>query len=206
MPIPKESSDIHGIFDEDVASAPTFKEIAQEVEQFLNHCDLAGYNSNRFDIPMLIEEFHRNGIDFDITNRKLVDVQKIFFKKEKRDLSSAYQFYCDKTLENAHSAMADVKATYEVLKGQINKYKDLENNIDFLHQYTNEAHKVDLAQRMVLNADAQPIFNFGKHKGKKVLDVLKLEPQYYDWIMKNDFPAETKKKLTQIRLKAFNQK
>jgi len=204
--IPKECSAIHGIMDEDVANSPTFKEIADDVYQFLTDCDLGGYNSNRFDVPMIIEEFNRAGIDFDIAKRKLIDVQKIFFKMEKRDLTSAYKFYCNETLENAHSAMSDVKATYAVLKGQLDRYEDLKADAQFLHEFSNEVYKVDLAQRFVLNADKEPVFNFGKHKGRKIEDVLNQEPQYYDWMMKNDFPTETKKKLTEIRLKAFNRK
>jgi DNA polymerase-3 subunit epsilon len=155
---------------------------------------------------MIIEEFNRAGIDFDIAKRKLIDVQKIFFKMEKRDLTSAYKFYCNETLENAHSAMSDVKATYAVLKGQLDRYEDLKADAQFLHEFSNEVYKVDLAQRFVLNADKEPVFNFGKHKGRKIEDVLNQEPQYYDWMMKNDFPTETKKKLTEIRLKAFNRK
>lgn len=205
-PIPRESSSIHRIYDEHVVDKPTFKEIAEDIFDFLKDCDLGGYNSNRFDIPLLIEEFDRIGFDFDISNRKLVDVQKIFFKMEKRDLSSAYNFYCDKNLENAHSAMADVRATYEVLLGQLDKYEDLKGNISDLHSFTNEANKVDLAQRFVLNDQGDALFNFGKHKNRKVIDVLNSEPQYYDWMMKSDFPTETKKRLTEIRLKAFNRK
>lgn len=203
-PIPADSSAIHGIFDKDVANSPSFEVIAKEVLEFMDDCDLGGYNCNRFDIPMLIEEFARVGIDFDITNKKIVDVQRIFFQRERRDLSGAYKFYCDKDLIGAHSAMADVKATYEVLLGQINMYEDLATDMDGLHDYSNDSSRVDLAGRMVKNNVGQIVFNFGKHRHKEVKEVLRMEPQYYDWIMKNDFPAETKKKLTEIRLKSFN--
>jgi DNA polymerase-3 subunit epsilon len=197
MPIPPASSDIHGITNEMVKDAPTFKQIANELKQFMEGCDLAGYNSNRFDIPMLAEEFLRVGMEFDVKGRKLVDVQKIFHLMEQRTLSAAYKFYCNKNLASAHSAEADALATWEVLEAQVEKYNQLGNNIDSILKFIGEDPVVDFARRFVFENGIET-FNFGKHKGRAVADVLKTEPQYYDWMMKGDFPMHTKQKLTEI--------
>lgn len=217
IPIPAEVSLIHGITDEDVKNAPPFKNIAKELARFFEGCDLAGFNIIKFDVPLLVEEFLRAGIDFEISNKKLLDAQKIFHLMEKRNLASAYKFYCHKDLEDAHSALADTVATAEVFEEQIKKYegeevKDLkgnvigkiENEMSAIHHITNQ-NMVDLAGRMIYNEKDEEIFNFGKHKGKRVLDVLKIEPTYYDWILNSDFPLDTKRKLTQIKLRSFNQ-
>lgn len=211
MPIPLESSLVHGIYDEDIKHEPTFKQVGEELARFLDDCDLAGYNSNRFDIPVLMEEFLRNGIDFDIDNRHFVDVQNIFHQMEQRTLKAAYQFYCGKNIENAHSAEADIKATYEVLKSQIEKYenkewedkkgqisKPVQNNIEALHKFTNLNKPVDFAARMVYNEEGVEVINFGKHKGRAVEDVFQSEPSYYNWMLNGDFPLYTKKCLEKI--------
>lgn len=199
IPIPPEITDIHGITNEDVKDAPTFLKVAFEIEAFLEDCDLAGYNSNRFDIPLLLEEFYRVGIHFDMKTRKVVDVFKIFQRMEGRDLASAYKFYCNKELVNAHAAEADVKATFEVLKSQLARYNgELEGNMDFLHEFTAESQFVDSGRRMVRDKGVV-YFNFGKHKGRTVEEVLQREPQYYDWIMRSEFLQDTKQKLTEIR-------
>ncbi len=214
IPIPLESSLIHGIYDDDVANEPTFKQLARSMAQFLEGCDLAGFNSNRFDVPMLVEEFLRIDTSlFDIKNRKLIDVQRIFHLMEPRTLSAAYRFYCQKTLENAHSAEADTLATLEVLCAQVvrydgvtikddtgNEYAPVKNDMDELHKLTSNT-LVDFAQRMTLNKSGEIVFNFGKNAGRKVEDVLAREPQYYDWIMNSEFPLDTKRKLTEIKLK-----
>lgn len=197
MPIPKSSSEIHGITDDMVKEAPTFKEIANELKQFIDNADLSGYNSNRFDIPLLMEEFLRAGITLDMNNRKMVDVQTIFHMMEKRTLSAAYKFYCEKELEDAHSAEADAQATWEVLEAQIERYEHLGNTVESVLEFTGEEKYVDFARRFVLDNDIE-VFNFGKHKGRSVVEVLKAEPQYYDWMMKGDFPLHTKQKLTEI--------
>lgn len=197
IPIPKASSDIHGITDEMVKDAPLFKQVAQELKQMLDGCDFAGYNSNRFDIPLLMEEFLRAQVDFDMKNRKLLDVQNIFHKMEPRTLGAAYRFYCNKTLEGAHSAEVDATATYEILEAQIEKYPDLGNTIDTILKVIGEDQVVDFARRFVMENGVE-VFNFGKYKGRPVADVLKSEPQYYDWMMKGDFPQHTKQKLTEI--------
>jgi DNA polymerase III subunit epsilon len=197
IPIPKSSSDIHGITDEMVKDAPTFKQVAHELKQMLDGCDLAGYNSNRFDIPVLVEEFLRAGIDFDMKNRKLVDVQNVFHKMEPRTLGAAYQFYCNKTLESAHSAEADASATHEILIAQIQRYPELGTTIESILKVMGEEEIVDFARRFVMDNGTE-VFNFGKYKGRAVADVLKAEPQYYDWMMKGDFPQHTKMKLTEI--------
>lgn len=217
IPIPLESSLIHGIYDEDVKDAPTFKDVAQEIVDFLADADLAGYNSNKFDIPMLMEEFLRVGVQFDIDNRKFVDVQNIFHQMEQRTLKAAYQFYCGKSIVNAHSAEADIKATYEVLLAQLEKYegKNYEdrkgnisqpviNDVDALHTFTNLNKPVDFAGRMVFNEDDIACFNFGKHKGKPVFDVFEQEPSYYAWMMNGDFPLYTKNRLEKY-WKAFKE-
>ncbi len=203
MPIPPEVSMIHGIYDEDVANEPTFASRAKELAECFSGCDFGGFNSNKFDFPMLVEEFLRSQVDFETENRKFVDAQRIFHMMEQRNLSAAYKFYCDKTLENAHSAMADTQATYEVLLAQIERYENLENDIDQLHSISGQSNNVDLAGRMVYNDKKVPVFNFGKHRGRAVLDVFKIEPAYYQWMMDNDFPLETKRKLTKIKLSGF---
>jgi len=215
IPIPAETSMIHGIYDEDVKDEPNFKQVAKSLAQFLEGCDLAGFNVLGFDVPMLVEEFLRANIEFDIEGRKIVDAQKIFHLMEKRNLTAAYKYYCKKDLENAHSAMADTKATYEVLISQIEKYEGqeafdnlgkplakIENDMEVLHGLTT-SNRVDLACRMIMK-DGVETFNFGKHRGKPVMEVLKKEPSFYDWLMKGDFPLDTKRRLTQIKLRGFN--
>lgn len=197
MPIPAATTAIHGISDEDVKDCPTFKQAANELRQFLDNCDIAGYNSNRFDIPLLVEEFLRTGLEFDVKGRKFIDVQKIFHLMEKRTLSAAYKFYCDKNLENAHSAEADALATYEILEAQLDRYEQLQSEVEPLADFTKEEEYVDFARRMIMQNGTE-VFNFGKYKGRAVRDVLKIEPQYYDWMMKADFPLNTKQKLTDI--------
>ena len=196
--IPKESSDIHGITDEMVKDAPTFKQAGNEIKQFIENSDLGGYNSNRFDIPMLMEEFLRAGMDVDLTNRRMVDVQHIFYSMEPRTLSAAYKFYCKKELENAHSAEADVNATIDVLLSQMERYEQLGNTVDSILTVIGEDKIVDYARRFVFDDKGVEVFNFGKFKGRAVMDVLKKEPQYYDWMMRGDFPMHTKQKLTEI--------
>ncbi|HLW08838.1 MAG TPA: 3'-5' exonuclease [Fermentimonas sp.] len=205
MPIPPESTAIHGITDDDVKDCPTFKQVAKSLAEMLEGCDMAGFNSSRFDVPMITEEFLRAGVDFDTSKRKFVDVQIIFHKKEQRTLEAAYAFYCDKQLENAHSAEADVIATYEVLKSQLDKYNDLENDVNFLsREYSSFNNNVDLAGRIIYNDKGVEVFNFGKHRGKSVTEVLKNEPSYYSWMMDGDFPLNTKQVLTKLRLKDLN--
>jgi DNA polymerase III, epsilon subunit and related 3''-5'' exonucleases len=205
MPIPKESSDIHGIMDEDVADAPTFRQIARSLADQIEGCDLAGFNSSRFDIPLLAEEFLRVGLDIDFSRKKLIDVQIIFHKKEQRTLEAAYKFYCNRTLEDAHSAEADTLATFEVLKAQLDKYDDLPNDIGKLAEdYSFFNNNVDLAGRIIKNEEGIEIFNFGKHKGKPVADVLRIEPSFYAWMMDADFPLNTKQALTKIKLREMN--
>ena len=200
IPIPVEASEVHGIYDFDVMNEKTLKELAPEIIAFFGDADLAGYNSNRFDVPMLVEEFLRVEVDFDMSDRKLVDVQSIFFKKEQRTLSAALQFYCSKDLENAHSAEADTLATYDILVSQLERYEDVENNVDFLSEYTQMGGKnADFAGRFVFNADGDPCFNFGKHKDKTIEEVLRREPSYYAWMMKGDFPRYTKKILQEVK-------
>jgi DNA polymerase III subunit epsilon len=197
MPIPKASSDIHGFTDDMVKDAPVFKQVAQELKQMLDGCDIAGYNSNRFDIPLLVEEFLRAGVDFDTKGRKLLDVQKIFHQMEQRTLSAAYKFYCNKALNSAHSAEADASATHEILIAQLDHYPALGNTVDSILKTIGEDIIVDFARRFTLENGVE-IFNFGKFKGRPVAEVLKTEPQYYDWMMKGDFPQHTKQKLTEI--------
>ena len=205
MHIPEESTAIHGITDEDVKDCPTFKQLAKTLTDFLEGCDMAGFNSSRFDVPMLAEEFLRAGVDFDMSKRKFVDVQIIFHKKEQRTLEAAYRFYCDKELENAHSAEADAVATYEVLKSQLEKYPDLENDINVLSkEFSSFNNNVDFAGRIVFNEKGEEVFNFGKHKGKSVAEVFKNEPSYYAWMMEGDFPLNTKQVITKIRLREMN--
>jgi DNA polymerase III subunit epsilon len=197
MPIPAASTAVHGITDEMVKNAPTFKQVANEIKQFIDNCDLGGYNSNRFDIPMLIEEFMRAGLDFSTDGRKMVDVQKIFHMMEQRTLSAAYKFYCDRLLEEAHSAEADAHATWEILLAQVERYPHIGTTIEHIVKFTGEDDIVDFARRFI-KVNGVEVFNFGKHKGKPVTEVLKVEPQYYDWMMKGDFAMNTKQKLTEI--------
>ncbi len=201
IPIPEEVSKIHGIYDKDVASSPTFCELSQDLNSFIGGCDLAGYNSNKFDIPMLIEEFTRCDIHFDLTTRKLIDVQNIFHKMEQRTLAAAYLFYCNKNLINAHSAEADTTATFEVLLSQLEKYETLKNEVDFLSQFSSINKNVDLAGRIIFNEKGDEVFNFGKYKGRLVNDIFTTEPSYYDWMMKGDFATNTKTVITQLRLR-----
>ena len=205
-PIPAESSAIHGIYDQDVANAPVFKAVAKNIAKDIEGCDLAGYNSNRFDIPLLAEEFLRAGVDIDLNKRKFVDVQTIFHKMEQRTLSAAYKFYCDKSLENAHTAEADTMATYEVLKAQLDRYPELQNDVAFLADYSSFNKNVDFAGRMVYDDKGVEVFNFGKYKGMSVSDVLKRDPGYYSWILNSDFTLNTKATLTKIRLREMTQK
>ncbi len=197
IPIPPTSTEIHGITDEMVKDAPTFRQAANEIRQFIDNADLAGYNSNRFDIPMLAEEFLRVALDFDFKNRKLLDVQKIFHTMEQRTLAAAYKFYCNETLVDAHSAEADAQATWNVLQSQVERYPQLGLTVDSILKCIGEENTVDFARRMVLEKGVE-VFNFGKHKGRSVTEVLKAEPQYYDWMMKGDFPLHTKLKLTEV--------
>ena len=203
IPIPAKTTAIHGIRDEDVASSPTFKEVARNLASFLEGCDLAGYNAIKFDIPVLAEEFLRVNIDFSFIKRRYVDVQVIFYKKEQRTLSAAYQFYCKKNLEDAHSSKADTAATFEILKSQLDRYNDLENDIEKLADYSSFNNNVDFAGRIILDENGTEVFNFGKHKGKSVESVFSEEPAYYSWMMNGEFPLYTKKVLTEIKLRSF---
>lgn len=214
IPIPASVSKVHGIYDADVKDCPTFKMLAIEIFRFFDGCDLSGFNLVKFDVPLLVEEFLRAGHDFDVSNRKIVDVQRIFHTMEPRSLSAAYRFYCSKTLENAHSAEADTLATFEVLDAQLARYEGqnmpgdknsaviFENDIASLSKLS-LSNQVDFAGRMVFNDKGQEIFNFGKHKDKLVLDVLKFDPSYYDWIQKGEFSMDTKRRLTEIKLRGF---
>ena len=193
IPISPEAQKVHGISDEDVKNEPTFAQIAKSLAKWMEGCDIAGYNSMKFDIPLLSEEFLRADVDFDFRKRKLVDVQNIFHKMEQRTLTAAYKFYCQKDLENAHSAEADTLATYEILKAQLDKYPDLQNDVKFLAEFSTKSKFVDYAGRIVYNEKDIPVFNFGKHKGRAVTEVLKAEPSYYSWMMNGDFTRDTKK-------------
>ena len=199
IPIPIESSQIHGIYDEDVAMSPTFKEVAKELFDFLDPCDFAGFNSNRFDVPVLLEEFIRAGLWMDIESRNLVDIYRIYTLMEKRDLTTAYKFYCGKDIVNAHSAAADTEATMEVMLAQLQRYPDdLKNDMRFLHDVSNEERFLDSGRRFVYQ-NGKPTFNFGKHKGKSVEAVLREEPSYYNWMLNGDFPEHTKQKFREIK-------
>jgi len=206
MPVPPKSTSIHGIKDSDVADSPKFRDIAKKLASFLEGCDLAGYNANKFDIPVLAEEFLRVNIDFDFRRRRYVDVQVIFHKKEQRTLSAAYQFYCRKELVGAHGAKADTQATYEILKSQLDRYKDLENDIEKLSDYSTYNTSADFVGRIIFDDDGREMFNFGKYKGKLVEQVLKDDPSYYSWMMNGDFSLYTKKILTEIKLREFGKK
>lgn len=199
IPIPYPSSLIHGIFDKDVVGKPTFRDLAGELKLFLDNCDLGGYNSNKFDVPLLVEEFLRAEIEFEVKGRNLVDVQNIFHRMEERTLSAAYKFYCSKDLENAHSAEADIKATYAILQAQIQRYENLKNDVTFLHEFSSRSNNVDFAGRIIYDKSGKEIFNFGKHKGLSVEEVLRKEPSYYSWMMQGDFPLYTKKVMTDLR-------
>lgn len=203
MHIPETSSAIHGIYDKDVADCPRFKEVAKEIANDIEGCDLAGYNSNRFDIPLLAEELLRADVEIDLKKRKFVDVQVVFHKMEQRTLAAAYKFYCDQNLENAHSAEADAKATYEVLKAQLDRYPELKNDIEFLSNFTTQNNNADFAGRIIYNEKGEEVINFGKYKGQKVSDVIKNDTGYYGWIMNSDFTLDTKKVLTTIKLRNF---
>jgi DNA polymerase-3 subunit epsilon len=206
MPIPEAATAIHGISDEKVAGEPSFKEISRDIQQMIQGCDLAGFNSNRFDIPLLAEELLRAELDFDMKNTVAVDVQTIFHKMEKRTLEAAYQFYCGKELKEAHSAVADTRATYEVLLSQLERYPELENDVKSLAAFSTHSEFVDFAGFIRKDEAGAPVFSFGKHKGRKVADVLESEPGYFGWILNADFPLYTKKVLTQIRLEGLNNK
>ena len=206
VPIPLEASNIHGITNDIIKNEPLFKMIASDIKSMINNCDLAGFNSNKFDIPLLAEELLRSEIDFSLDNVATIDVQNIFHKMEQRTLSAAYQFYCGKSLDNAHSSKADTLATYEVLESQIEKYDDLENNVSFLSDFSKRGKNVDLAGFIKYNEDNIPCFSFGKHKGKTVDYVLENESGYFGWLLNADFPMYTKKVLTQIRLNKLNNK
>ena len=206
MHISDEVIAIHGITNERVASEPTFQELSKEIYAVIKDCDLGGYNSDRFDIPLLAEELLRADIDFDMKNTVAVDVQTIFHKMEKRTLGAAYKFYCDKDLVDAHSAEADTLATYEVLKAQLDRYPDLDNNIKKLAEFSTHRRFADFAGFLGYDKEGTMIFSFGKHKGKKVLNVLEEEPGYFGWMLGADFPLYTKKILTQIKLSTLNTK
>lgn len=198
MPIPAISTAVHGITDADVAASPTFKEVAKTIAADFKGCDLAGYNSSRFDVPLLVEEMLRAGVDFDISRRKQIDVQTIFHKMEQRTLSAAYRFYCEKELDNAHSAEADTRATYEVLKSQLDRYSNLPNDMGELAEFTTYNNNIDLAGRIIKDEQGSAVFNFGKHKGKLVFDVFATDFGFYDWMQKGEFTLNTKKVLTEL--------
>lgn len=201
MPIPPASTAVHHITDEDVKDELTFRQISKSLLAIFDGCDIAGFNSNKFDVPVLMEEFARCGLNFDIAGRKFIDVQNIFHKMEQRTLVAAYKFYCGANLEDAHSALADTQATYDVLKSQLDRYSELKNNVEFLADFSNIGRNLDLAARFVLNENDEPIMNFGKHKGKTVKEVLRREPSFYDWMMQGDFPKNTKDVLFQLKFK-----
>lgn len=201
MHIPEDATAIHGITDEDVKEQPTFAQIAKSLYKFIEGCDFGGFNSNRFDLPMLVEEFLRAGVDVDFKSRKFIDVQNIFHKMEQRTLVAAYKFYCDKDLTDAHSAEADTRATYEVLKAQLDRYSELQNDVTALAEFSARGEMADYAGRIGYNDKGEEVFNFGKYKGVKVSEVFQREPSYYDWMMKGDFPLYTKKVITEIRLR-----
>ena len=217
IPIPPEVTAIHGISDDDVKDKPFFKDLAGNLNAFMQNCDLVGYNSIKFDIPVLVEEFLRAGIEFEMKSRRFIDVQNIFHKMEQRTLKAAYKFYCSKELINAHSAEADTRATYEILKAQLDRYSDTEftdhegkvskpiiNDVKALHDFSFYNKNADLAGQIIFNAKGQEVFNFGKHKGKTVEEVFRIEPSYYDWMMKGEFLLSTKKLITAIKLRNFN--
>ena len=202
MHIPEGASAVHGIYDEDVKDCPMFKDVAREIANEFEGCDVAGFNSNRFDLPLLAEEFLRAQVDIDLSRMRAIDVQVLYHRREPRTLSAAYKFYCDKNLENAHSALADTEATLEVLEAQLDHYPDeLQNDIDFLAEYSSRDNFVDFAGRFAYNAKGEEVVNFGKHKGRLVKDVLRVEPSYYNWMMQSDFTMNTKQVLTRLKYK-----
>lgn len=202
MHIPEEASAVHGIYDGDVADCPTFKEVAKSIANDIEGCDLAGFNSNRFDVPLLAEEFLRAGVDVNLGKRKFIDVQVIYHKLEQRTLSAAYKFYCGKNLDDAHSALADTRATYEVLKAQLDRYPDeLQNDVKYLSEYSTFNKNVDFAGRIIYNDNGEEVFNFGKYKGMTVASVLQRDPGYYSWLQQGEFTLDTKATLTKIRLR-----
>jgi len=204
IPIPPQVTEIHGISDKDVEDKPKFNELAKTIANYLEGCDIAGYNSNKFDIPLLAEEFLRADIDFDLKKLRFIDVQVIFHKMEQRTLSAAYKFYCEKDLDNAHSAEADTKATYEILKAQIDRYSELNNDMEELSKFSSHNNNADFAGRIVFDDNGNEVFNFGKYKGQKVETVLEKDPGYFSWMLNSDFPLYTKKVLTAIKLRKFN--
>lgn len=206
MAIPAEATAVHHITDQDVADEPTFRQIANSLAQMLNGCDLAGFNSNRFDIPLLDEEFHRAGLDFDLGKARFIDVQTIYHKKEPRTLVAAYRYYCDKNLEDAHSALADTRATMEVLMAQLEKYGDLPTEVGALSEYASQNKNVDIAGRLIYDDQQREVINFGKYKGQLAEDVLRKDQGYYSWIMERDFPDNTKRAFTRIRLRLKDKK
>lgn len=206
MHIPEESSKVHGIYDDDVKDCPTFKEVAKNIAKDFEGADIAGFNSNRFDVPLLAEEFLRADVDIDLARHRFIDVQVIFHKKEQRTLSAAYKFYCGKNLEDAHTALADTRATYEVLKVQLDKYPDLQNDMKFLSDYSSFTKNVDFAGRMVYDDNGAEVFNFGKYRGQLVKDVLAKDPGYYSWILNSEFTLNTKAALTRIRVREMMNK
>lgn len=201
MPIPREATAIHGITDDDVRNEPTFAQIAKSLASFMEGCDLGGFNSNRFDLPLLVEEFLRAGVDVDFKQCKFVDVQNIFHKMEQRTLVAAYKFYCDKDLADAHSAEADTRATYEVLKAQLDRYPSLENDLDYLAEFSSRGETVDYAGRIVYDDKGREVFGFGKYRGRSVEEIFASEPSYYNWMMSIDLPLYTKKVITEIKFR-----
>lgn len=204
IPIPAEATAVHGITDEDVKDQPTFAQVAKSLAQFVEGCDFGGFNSNRFDLPVLAEEFLRAGVEVDLKRHRFIDVQNIFHKKEQRTLVAAYRFYCNRELEDAHSAEADTRATYEVLQAQLDRYDDLENDIDFLAEYSSRGNFADYAGMILYNEQGDEVFAFGKYKGRSVSEVFGTDPGYYAWILNGNFPLYTKKLMTEIRLRAKN--
>lgn len=202
--IPAEATAVHHITDADVENAPTFEQVAKDIAQVFTNVDIAGFNSNRFDVPLLVEELLRAGVNIDLAKSRFVDVQTIFHKMEQRTLSAAYQFYCGKELDGAHSANADTRATYEVLKAQLDRYEGLQNNIDFLSKFSTQNRNVDFAGRIIYNDKDVEIFNFGKYKGMPVAEVMVRDSGYYSWIMQGDFPLNTKNVITRLRLRGLN--
>ena len=201
MPIPPEATAVHGITDDDVKDCPSFAQVARSLAQFLQGCDFGGFNSNRFDLPVLVEEFLRAGVEVDLKRRKFIDVQNIFHKKEQRTLVAAYKFYCDRDLDDAHSAEADTRATYEVLQAQLDRYDDLENDVDALAAFSSRGETADYAGRILYDEKGREVFGFGKYRGRSVEEVFRQEPSYYAWMMNGDFPLYTKRVITEIRMR-----
>ncbi len=206
MPIPAEATAIHHITNDDVKDCPTFRQVAKSLAQWLEGCDFGGFNSNRFDLPVLVEEFLRAGVDVDFKRRKFIDVQNIFHKMEQRTLVAAYKFYCQKELTEAHSAEADTLATYEVLKAQLDRYPELQNDVEALAEFSSRSESADYAGRIAYNEKGEEIFTFGKYKGRTVEEIFRIEPSYYAWMMNGDFPLYTKKVITEIYIRRKNAK